>query len=71
MQAVSIFVIDYVLIGRQVFERLKNKTDLNEQKRQQDEINARTFAQQHKAQERLGELVCILDVRLGRWLMLG
>jgi hypothetical protein len=60
MHAVSTFVIDHVLIGRQVFERLKNKTDLNEQKRQQDELNARLFVQQHKAQERLGELVCIL-----------
>jgi outer membrane protein insertion porin family len=42
---------------QKVFERLKNKTDVNEQKRQQDELNARLFAQQHKAQERLGELV--------------
>ncbi|EFQ88473.1 hypothetical protein CFE70_009853 [Pyrenophora teres f. teres 0-1] len=40
-----------------VFERLKNRTDLNEQKRQQDEINARLHAQHHRAQERLGELV--------------
>ncbi|KAF2133174.1 mitochondrial outer membrane protein-like protein [Dothidotthia symphoricarpi CBS 119687] len=40
-----------------VFERLKNKTDPAEQKRQQDELNARLSAQQHKSQERLVELI--------------
>merc|ERR1712137_474992 len=40
-----------------VFERLKNKTDLKEQKRQQDELNARLYAQQQRSQERLGELI--------------
>lgn len=40
-----------------VFERLKNKTDANAQKRQQDELNARLHAQQQKSQERLGELI--------------
>ncbi|KAI4619670.1 hypothetical protein J4E83_005525 [Alternaria metachromatica] len=40
-----------------VFERLKNKTDLNEQKRQQDELNARLYAQQQRSKERLGELI--------------
>ncbi|KAJ4377849.1 hypothetical protein N0V83_000679 [Neocucurbitaria cava] len=40
-----------------VFERLKNKTDVNEQKRQQDELNARLYAQHHKSQERLVELI--------------
>ncbi|CAO2647864.1 Nn.00g087860.m01.CDS01 [Neocucurbitaria sp. VM-36] len=40
-----------------VFERLKNKTDINEQKRQQDELNARLYAQHHKSQERLVELI--------------
>ncbi|KAH8732340.1 surface antigen-domain-containing protein [Phaeosphaeriaceae sp. PMI808] len=40
-----------------VFERLKNKTDLAEQKRQKDELNARLYAQHNKAQERLGELI--------------
>ncbi|XP_014556179.1 hypothetical protein COCVIDRAFT_100530 [Bipolaris victoriae FI3] len=40
-----------------VFERLKNRTDLKEQQRQQDEINARLQAQQQRAQQRLGELV--------------
>lgn len=48
-----------------VFERLKNKTDLNEQKRQQDELNARLYAQQQRSQERLGELVCIPQMQLG------
>ncbi|KAF1841912.1 uncharacterized protein K460DRAFT_409353 [Cucurbitaria berberidis CBS 394.84] len=41
----------------QVFERLKNKTDINEQKRQQDELNTRLNAQHHKSQERLVELI--------------
>ena len=45
----------------QVFERLKNKTDLKEQQRQQDELNARLQAQQQRAQQRLGELVCIME----------
>lgn len=58
------------LIGPQVFERLKNKTDLNEQKRQQDELNARLYAQQQRSKERLGELVCILDIQLGLLLRL-
>ncbi|KAF1947672.1 hypothetical protein EJ02DRAFT_363820 [Clathrospora elynae] len=40
-----------------VFERLKNKTDLNEQKRQQDELHARLSVQQQKSQQRLGELI--------------
>ena len=58
------------LIGPKVFERLKNKTDLNEQKRQQDELNARLYAQQQRSKERLGELVCILDIQLGLLLRL-
>ncbi|KAF2028064.1 hypothetical protein EK21DRAFT_114266 [Setomelanomma holmii] len=40
-----------------VFERLKNKTDAAEQKRQQDELNVRLHAQHNKSQERLGELI--------------
>ncbi|EAT84322.2 hypothetical protein SNOG_08046 [Parastagonospora nodorum SN15] len=40
-----------------VFERLKNKTDQAEWQRKQDELNTRLYAQQHKSQERLGELV--------------
>lgn len=51
------FTIHAPWLINQVFERLKNKTDLAEQKRQQDELNARLYAQQHKSQERLGELV--------------
>jgi outer membrane protein insertion porin family len=49
----------------QVFERLKNKTDVAEQQRQQDELNARLHAQQNKSQERLGELVCQQLMALG------
>ncbi|OAL49422.1 hypothetical protein IQ07DRAFT_587998 [Pyrenochaeta sp. DS3sAY3a] len=40
-----------------VFERLRNKTDAAEQKRQQDELNARLHTQHQKSQERLGELI--------------
>ncbi|KAH7139558.1 surface antigen-domain-containing protein [Dendryphion nanum] len=40
-----------------VFERLKQKTDPAAFKKQQDELNARLFAQQHKSQERVVELV--------------
>ncbi|KAH9871803.1 hypothetical protein J1614_006060 [Plenodomus biglobosus] len=40
-----------------VFERLKNKTDINERKRQQDELNARLHAQQQRSQERLVDLI--------------
>ena len=42
---------------RQVFARLKNKTDSAELQRQQDELNTRLFAQHQKSQERLAELV--------------
>ena len=45
------------LIDSQVFERLKNKTDVNEQKRLQDELNSRLYAQHQRSQERLAELV--------------
>lgn len=37
-----------------VFERLKNKTD---HQKEQDELNARLYAQHNKSQERLGELI--------------
>ncbi|KAF2111863.1 surface antigen-domain-containing protein [Lophiotrema nucula] len=40
-----------------VFERLKQKADPAELRKQEDELNARLYAQQHKAQERLAELV--------------
>ncbi|KAL6706615.1 hypothetical protein ACN47E_005371 [Coniothyrium glycines] len=43
--------------GDDVFERLKNTTDANERRRQQDELSARLHAQQQKSQERLGELI--------------
>ena len=57
-------------MAHKVFERLKNKTDLKEQKRQQDELNARLYAQQQRSQERLGELVCIPRVQLSLLLSL-
>jgi hypothetical protein len=50
----------------QVFERLKNRTDVAEQQRQQDELDARLHAQQHKSQERLVELVCTITY-CGSW----
>jgi hypothetical protein len=44
-------------LGFQVFEQLKSKTDPNAHQRNQDELNARNFAQHQKSQERLVELV--------------
>jgi hypothetical protein len=41
----------------QVFERLKEKVDPAEQRKQHDELNARRFVQEQKSQERLVELV--------------
>jgi outer membrane protein insertion porin family len=40
-----------------VFEKLKNKTDPNAHQRNQDDLNARNFAQHQKSQERLVELI--------------
>ncbi|CAI6340407.1 unnamed protein product [Periconia digitata] len=40
-----------------VFEKLKNKTNPDAHKRNQDDLNARAYAQQNKAQERLAELL--------------
>ncbi|KAF2731783.1 hypothetical protein EJ04DRAFT_442314 [Polyplosphaeria fusca] len=40
-----------------VFQRLRQKRDPAAAKKQEDELNARLHAQQHKAQERLAELV--------------
>ncbi|KAF1959715.1 hypothetical protein CC80DRAFT_489818 [Byssothecium circinans] len=40
-----------------VFEKLKNTTDLEAHKRNQDDLNARGYAQHQKAQERLAELL--------------
>ncbi|PSN71842.1 mitochondrial outer membrane protein-like protein [Corynespora cassiicola Philippines] len=40
-----------------VFDRLKNKTSPDDYKKQENELNARLFAQHQKSQERLAELI--------------
>ncbi|KAF2280097.1 uncharacterized protein EI97DRAFT_464124 [Westerdykella ornata] len=41
----------------EIFEKLSQKTDPAELKKQEDELNARLYAQQQKAQERVAELI--------------